>query len=153
MSPHNDNIRHPLITEVAATVKPGESFLVTLSGGADSVALLASLRQLGHHCHAVHCNYHLRGEESNRDEAHARFIAAMLGVDIEVIQCDVDHYRRNHRGESVEMACRAMRYEVFEKLRSEFSLDSIAIGHHLEDNIETLLINMLRGSGIKGSPA
>ncbi len=142
-----------LLQQVAEVVKPGESFLVTLSGGADSVALLASLVDLGHHCRAVHCNYHLRGDESNRDEQHARDVARQLGVDIDVIQCDVDLYRKKHPGESVEMACRAIRYEAFEKLRAEHSLDSIAIGHHIEDNIETLFLNLLRGSGVKGLAA
>ncbi|MDE7385562.1 MAG: tRNA lysidine(34) synthetase TilS [Muribaculaceae bacterium] len=142
-----------LLEHVAAAVKPGESFLVTLSGGADSVALLAALVALGHECHAVHCNYHLRGDESDRDERHARGIAERLGVPIDVIDCDVAAYRSTHPGESVEMACRALRYDVFERLRVRYSLDSIAVGHHIEDNIETMLLNLLRGSGIKGLAA
>lgn len=142
-----------LLEHVAAAVKPGESFLVTLSGGADSVALLAALVALGHECHAVHCNYHLRGDESDRDERHARDTAGRLGVSIDVIDCDVAAYRSTHPGESVEMACRALRYDVFERLREQYSLDSIAVGHHIEDNIETMLLNLLRGSGVKGLAA
>lgn len=143
----------PLLKLVSEVTIPGESFLVTLSGGADSVALLIALSSLGHHCHAVHCNYHLRGNESVRDERHAREVAGHYGVDIDVIHCDVNAYRMAHPGESVEMACRAIRYEAFERIRTEHSLDSIAIGHHIEDNIETMLLNMLRGSGIKGLAA
>lgn len=139
-----------LLQQVAEVVKPGESFLVTLSGGADSVALLAVLALGGHRCRAIHCNYHLRGEESDRDERHARETAARLGVDIDVIQCNVAEYQQQHPGESVEMACRALRYAEFDKARQRYGLDSIAIGHHIEDNIETMLLNMLRGSGIKG---
>lgn len=142
-----------LLEHVAEVARPGESFLVTLSGGADSVALLVALSSLGHHCRAVHCNYHLRGEESNRDERHARDVAGKCGVEIDVIQCDVDAYRDSHPGESVEMACRAIRYGEFERLRATYSLDSIAVGHHIEDNIETMLLNMLRGSGVKGLAA
>lgn len=138
---------------VAEVVKPGESFLVTLSGGADSVALLAALVNCGHRCHAIHCNYHLRGDESDRDERHARATARHLGVDIDVIQCDVAEYQRQHPGESIEMACRAIRYAEFDKALKRHRLDSIAIGHHLEDNVETMLLNLLRGSGIKGLAA
>lgn len=147
---HTDNARHPLLSLVAETVEPGESFLVALSGGADSVALLAALHELGHRCHALHCNYHLRGDESDRDEQHARAVSMQLGIPCDVVHCDVRRYRSEHRRESVEMACRAMRYRAFAQSRERLSLDSIAIGHHLEDNIETLMINLLRGSGIKG---
>lgn len=143
----------PLLRLVSEVTIPGESFLVTLSGGADSVALLIALSTLGHRCHAVHCNYHLRGDESDRDEKHAREVAGRYGIDIDVIHCDVNAYREAHPGESVEMACRTIRYEAFERLRAEHSLDSIAIGHHIEDNIETMMLNMLRGSGIKGLAA
>ena len=137
----------------AAVVLPGESFLVTLSGGADSVALLSVLVSLGHRCRAVHCNYHLRGDESDRDERHARAVADRLGVPIDVCDCDVTAYRAGHQGESVEMACRSMRYALFEQLRERHGLDSIAVGHHIEDNIETLMLNLLRGSGVKGLAA
>jgi len=142
-----------LLGHVAEVVRPGESFLVTLSGGADSVALLSSLVSLGHRCRAVHCNYHLRGDESVRDERHARDVAGRLNVELDVIHCDVDQYRAAHPGQSIEMACREIRYREFERLRAEYSLDSIAVGHHLEDNIETMLLNMLRGSGVKGLAA
>ena len=80
-----DKMPRTLLEYVAEAVRPGESFLVTLSGGADSVALLASLVATGHECRAVHCNYHLRGDESDRDERHARDVAARLGVDIDVV--------------------------------------------------------------------
>lgn len=137
----------------ASVVRPGESFLVALSGGADSVALASVLTELGHPCRAVHCNYHLRGDESDRDERHARFIAECLSIPIDVIQCDVERYRGNTPGRSVEMACRELRYEAFERLRREHGLDSIAVGHHLEDNIETMMLNLLRGAGVKGLAA
>ena len=142
-----------VLDKVSDVVGAGESFLVTQSGGADSVALLVALTELGHYCHALHCNYHLRGAESDRDEQHARRVAGMLGVPVEVIHCDVKAYRSAHSGQSVEMACRELRYEQFERARQEYGLDSIAIGHHLEDNIETMLLNMLRGSGVKGLAA
>ena len=144
---------HPLLDKLKATVIDGETFLVALSGGADSVALLSALTETGHQCRAVHCNYHLRGYESDRDENHARSIASRLGVDIDVIQCDVNEHRASHPGESIEMACRELRYTAFRQLLSTHALDSIATGHHREDNIETMLLNMLRGSGLKGLAA
>ena len=142
-----------LLVEVAKVMNTQESVLVALSGGADSVALLAALVELGHRCVAFHCNYGLRGEESNRDERHAIETASRLGVPIEVIHCEVATYRLAHPGTSVEMACREMRYKAFDKAMAKHKLDSIAVGHHLEDNIETLMLNMLRGSGIKGLAA
>lgn len=142
-----------IVDNVTRVVRPGETFLVALSGGADSVSLLAILCELGHQCRAVHCNYHLRGEESNRDEAHARAVAQCLGVAIDVIQCDVEQFRHDNSGQSVEMACRELRYKAFNTLRSKYNLDSIAIGHHLEDNVETMLLNLVRGTGIKGLAA
>lgn len=145
--------QHIILKTVAGVARPGESFLVALSGGADSVALLASLTELGHRCEAIHCNYHLRGQESNRDEQHARSVAASLGVNIHVIDCDVDAYRKEHPDTSIEMACRDLRYNAFNEYLATLDLDSIALGHHLEDNIETMLLNMLRGSGIKGLAA
>lgn len=142
-----------LLDQVAKVMIPQESVLVALSGGADSVALLASLVELGHKCVAFHCNYGLRGEESYRDERHAVEIASNLGVNIEVLHCDVESYRSTHPGMSVEMACREMRYNAFKEALVKYHLDSIAIGHHLEDNIETLMLNLLRGSGVKGLAA
>lgn len=142
-----------LLDQVAKVMYPQESVLVALSGGADSVALLASLVELGHRCVAFHCNFGLRGEESLRDEKHAVEIASALGADIEVLHCDVEGYRTSHPGTSVEMACREMRYHAFEEALKRFGLDSIAVGHHLEDNIETLMLNLLRGSGVKGLAA
>lgn len=126
--------------------------IAALSGGADSVALLAALTELGYECVAVHCNFHLRGEESNRDEAHARSVADRLGVPFRVTHFDVHDYCRNH-GVSVEMACRELRYKWFERVRSEIGAQAIAVAHHRDDNIETFFLNLLRGSGIAGLSA
>ena len=142
-----------LLDQVAKVMHTGESVLVALSGGADSVALLAALVELGYRCVAFHCNYGLRGDESKRDERHAVDVASQLCVPIEVINCNVSDYRKKHPGISVEMACREMRYTAFNEALKRHQLDSIAVGHHLEDNIETLMLNLLRGSGIKGLAA
>lgn len=139
---HNINRHHLLCT--------GERpVLVAVSGGADSVALLAALSALGYRCLAAHCNYHLRGEESNRDMRHVQTVCSKLEVDLYVRDFDVDE-RRRATGESLEMACRELRYAWFADLLDRQRAQAIAVAHHREDNAETFMINLLRGSGIHG---
>ena len=123
--------------------------LVALSGGADSVALLRILLRLGYHCHAVHCNFHLRGEESNRDEQFVADLCRTLGVPCEVVHFDTTAYAAEHK-QSIEMAARELRYTEFEQLRQDHELDVIAVAHHQDDAVETLLLNLIRGAGING---
>lgn len=123
--------------------------LVTLSGGADSVALLRLLLRLGYRCHAVHCNFHLRGEESDRDERFVTALCHTLGVECEVVHFDTLGYAAEHKV-SVEMAARELRYAEFERLRQAHGLDVIAVAHHQDDAVETLLLNLIRGAGING---
>lgn len=127
-----------------------EKVLVGLSGGADSVALLLALLEAGIKCEASHCNFGLRGDESDADETFVSDLCGRLGVDLWVVHFDVDA-RRRETGESVEMACRAMRYEWWDSLRQQTGIPYIAVGHHLEDNVETLLLNLMRGTGIRGA--
>lgn len=124
--------------------------IVGLSGGPDSVCLLSVLRALGFKCIAASCNFHLRGDESDRDTRHAKSIAEALGCKFIKIDFDVEEYRRNNRGRSVEMACRELRYEWFDKLKNKFGAQAIAVGHNADDNIETILFNLQRGTGISG---
>lgn len=128
---------------------PGDKVIVALSGGADSVALLAILHDLGYDCIAAHCNFHLRGEESMRDMRHAESICQMLGIDLAVKDFDVTARRQSTR-ESVEMACRSLRYEWFDTLVTREHARAVAVGHHREDNIETFLLNLMRSTGIDG---
>ena len=123
--------------------------LVALSGGADSVALLRVLTHLGYRCHGVHCNFHLRGEESNRDERFATELCHALGVPCEVVHFDTMAYAAEHKV-SVEMAARELRYQEFERLRQALHLDVIAVAHHQDDAVETLMLNLIRGAGING---
>lgn len=127
----------------------GCKVLVALSGGADSVALLHVLLQLGYECVAAHCNFHLRGDESMRDERFTRTLCQQLGTRLEVRHFDVPA-RMATDGSSLEMACRDLRYEWFEDLRRNENCKAIAVAHHRDDNIETLLLNLLRGTGITG---
>ncbi|MDR1201506.1 MAG: tRNA lysidine(34) synthetase TilS [Tannerellaceae bacterium] len=123
--------------------------LVGLSGGADSVALLAVLVRLRYSCIAVHCNFHLRGEESDRDEAFAESFAKKLDVPFHKIDFNTNQYAKK-KHISVEMAARELRYNHFEEMRVRFDAQAIAVAHHRDDNVETLLINLVRGTGIKG---
>ena len=123
--------------------------LVALSGGADSVALLRILVALGYRCYAVHCNFHLRGEESNRDEMFTVELCKSLNIPCEVIHFDTLKYAAEQHI-SVEMAARELRYQEFERIRQAQGLDAIAVAHHQDDAVETLLLNLIRGAGING---
>ncbi len=123
--------------------------LVAVSGGADSVALLAVLCELGYSCVAAHCNFHLRGDESTRDMRFVEQLCERLGVDLTVSHFDVGR-RMAQSGESVEMACRSLRYERFDRLIDTFGAQAVAVGHHCEDNVETFMLNLSRSTGIAG---
>lgn len=126
-----------------------DKVLVGLSGGADSVALLSVLVKLGYTCIALHCNFHLRGEESVRDEKFAQAFADKLHVPFYKIDFKTEQYaRENHL--SIEMAARELRYAWFEDMRIRLQAQAIAVAHHRDDSIETLLMNLVRGSGIRG---
>lgn len=127
----------------------GDKVLVALSGGADSVALLRVLLRLGYACEAAHCNFHLRGEESMRDERFVRALAERLGVSLHVIHFDTNAYAVSHNV-SVEMAARELRYDWFAKLRQECGAKVVAVAHHRDDSVETFLLNLVRGTGING---
>lgn len=130
--------------------KDGGSVIVALSGGADSVSLLLVLNDLGYNCIAAHCNFHLRGEESNRDQKFAEELCKKYGIKLELIHFDVEK-RVKETNESVEMACRSLRYDWFEVLKKKYDAQALATGHHIGDNIETMLLNIIRGTGIAGA--
>ena len=127
----------------------GKPVLVALSGGADSVALLRILLEAGYDCRAAHCNFHLRGEESMRDERFVRDLCKRLDVPLTVKDCDVATWQRKHGG-SVEMACRELRYAWFEQERLRQGCDLIAVAHHADDQVETFFLNLMRGTGLRG---
>ncbi len=123
--------------------------LVALSGGADSVALLRILLSLGYTCEAAHCNFQLRGEESDRDEAFVRQLCRELSVPLHVIHFDTKDYAAQ-RHISIEMAARELRYEWFEEVLNSCKAFAVAVAHHKDDSIETMLLNLIRGTGING---
>ena len=123
--------------------------IVGLSGGADSVAMLHILHSLNYNCIAAHCNFHLRGEESDRDEQFAADFSASLGIPFHKIDFDTISYAQNNKI-SIEMAARDLRYEWFETLRKKENAEAIAVAHHKDDSVETLLLNLIRGTGLRG---
>lgn len=128
---------------------PKQTVMVALSGGADSVALLHILLHLGYPCMALHCNFHLRGEESMRDEAFVRQLCQTLQVELCVADFDTTaEAKRRHI--SIEMAARELRYAWFEDMRIRHSAQAIAVAHHRDDSAETFLLNLMRGTGING---
>ncbi|MGN0221680.1 MAG: tRNA lysidine(34) synthetase TilS [Prevotella sp.] len=123
--------------------------LVALSGGADSVALLLALHRLGYTTEAVHCNFHLRGEESDRDESFVKDLCNTLGIKLHIAHFDTVTYSECHRM-SIELAARNLRYDYFERLRKDVGAASICVAHHIDDQVETVLMNIVRGTRLQG---
>lgn len=129
-----------------------ERVLVALSGGVDSMALAELLRRSGYDIAFAHCNFHLRGDESDGDERFVRDYAERVGVRLFVKHFDTTQYAENQKI-SIEMAARELRYSWFDELLKEKGFHKLAVAHHADDQIETFFINLLRGSGIKGLKA
>jgi len=130
-------------------LKPSELYLVALSGGADSVALLLLLKNAHFNVHAAHCNFRLRGEESDRDEAFCVELCRRLGVELHRAHFDTREYAELHKV-SIEMAARELRYKWFEQLREDIGAAGICVAHHRDDSVETVLLNLVRGTGLRG---
>lgn len=124
-------------------------YLVALSGGADSVSLLLILKSLGYQIEAVHCNFHLRGEESDRDERFCVDLCAEESIPLHRVHFETQTYAELHKV-STEMAARELRYKYFEQLRMDMQADDICVAHHRDDSVETILLNLVRGTGIQG---
>ncbi len=124
-------------------------YLVALSGGADSICLLLVLKRLGYFVEAIHCNFHLRGEESDRDEDFCRSLCAEKQIPLHLVHFDTREYAQLHKV-SIEMAARQLRYHHFASLCHDLGFDGVCVAHHQDDVAETVLMNLIRGSGIKG---
>ena len=126
-----------------------DKILVALSGGADSVALTRILITLGYHCEAAHCNFELRGEESDRDEDFVRNFCRSLNIKCHSIHFETRRYAAQ-QSISIEMAARELRYNWFSKICEESDCQVVAVAHHKDDSVETMLLNLIRGTGING---
>lgn len=126
--------------------------LACVSGGADSMAMLVALNAIGVSLTAIHCNFHLRGEESIRDQHFVEDQCESMGLPLIVEHIDIETYRREHKV-SIETACRDTRYTLFRQYAARLSATRIAVAHNADDQAETLLLNLLRGAGIRGLSA
>ena len=124
-------------------------YIVALSGGADSVALTLLLQQLGYDIEAAHCNFHLRGEESMRDEHFCQALCQQRHITLHITHFDTVTFAQLHKI-SIEMAARKLRYAYFNSLMNDLHATGICVGHHQNDSVETVIINLLRGTGIHG---
>lgn len=127
----------------------GQLHLVALSGGPDSVCLFRMMIELGYNIHAMHCNFHLRGKESARDELFCQQLCEAFDIPLHLTHFDTKIYAKAHKI-SIEMAARELRYGYFESLRQTLGAASIVVAHHRDDNVETVLMNIIRGTGIHG---
>ncbi len=130
-------------------LRPDGKYLVALSGGADSVSLLVVMQDMGYTVEACHCNFHLRGDESDRDEMFCEELCRERGIILHRTHFDTHTYSEVHHV-SIEMAARELRYHYFAQLLRDIGADGICVAHHRDDSVETMLINLVRGTGIKG---
>jgi tRNA(Ile)-lysidine synthase len=128
---------------------PEKRYLLTVSGGIDSVVMAELFHATGIDFDFAHCNFHLRSEESDGDQAFVEKLALRMNV-----RCFVEHFDTHDfaekNGISIQMAARDLRYEWFEEIREKNGYDFIVTGHNRNDMVETVLINFARGSGIRG---
>jgi len=123
--------------------------LLAVSGGKDSVLMAQLFKQAGFNFSIAHCNFNLRADESQRDELFVKMLAEEMQVPFHVIQFDTKGFAQVHRI-STQMAARQLRYDWFEELREVHGYAHIAVAHHQNDAIETVLLNLVRGTGISG---
>ena len=147
--------RHSIVDKVAQFIMKhhllasDKRYLVALSGGADSVSLLLILKELGFPVEAIHCNFNLRGDESLRDEQFCVDLCHQHHVILHRIHFDTLQYSSLH-GVSIEMAARQLRYNYFSLLCRDIHADGVCVAHHQDDSIETVLMNLIKGTGLHG---
>ncbi|WP_420552342.1 tRNA lysidine(34) synthetase TilS [Tenacibaculum aiptasiae] len=126
-----------------------KKLLIAISGGVDSVVLTHLLHQLKFDISLAHCNFQLRGKESDLDEVFINDLGKKLSLNTHTIQLKTDEYAKKHKL-SIQLAARKLRYDWFNELAKEHDFDYILTAHHADDNLETFLINLTRGTGLEG---
>jgi len=128
---------------------PGDKILAALSGGMDSVLMSHLLKAAGYDFSIAHCNFQLRGTEAIADQEFCQNLAQQLRVQFHTVNFDTLAYAAEKKI-SIQMAARDLRYQWFDQLRQQYNYDAIALAHHQNDTIETILLNLTRGTGIAG---
>lgn len=139
-------VQHKIMTSL---LRMDEKYLIALSGGADSVFLFVMMKMMGYTIEAVHCNFHLRGKESDRDETFCKLLCERMETPLHIVHFDTTTYAELHKV-SIEMAARTLRYTYFEQLRKDIGATAICVAHHKDDSVETVLMNLIRGTGLRG---
>lgn len=145
----------PLIERIGAFIEANELIpaharvIAGVSGGVDSVVLLHALHHLGFSVVVAHVNYQLRGKDADADETYVRELGAKLGTPVRVARFHTESYARE-QGQSIQEAAREIRYRFYQTLATELDVQYVAVGHHLDDQVETVLLNLFRGSGPDG---
>ena len=130
-------------------ISQGETVLLAVSGGIDSMCMAELAYRCGLDFAVAHCNFHLRGEESDGDEALVREWAESRGVRFHRADFDTEAYARKY-SVSIEMAARELRYDWFLEVCEQNGYQVLAVAHNANDNAETLILNLLRGTGLRG---
>ncbi len=126
-----------------------DRILLAVSGGIDSVCMFHQFLKAGYSIAIAHCNFGLRGKESDQDEIFVRNLAEEFDIPFFTVKFNTIEIAEKE-GISIQMAARDLRYDWFEEIRNKYEYDLIAIAHNKDDIIETFLINLSRGSGLKG---
>ena len=140
------------MTSILRTLSTDRLYLIALSGGADSIALALMMKEQHLNVLALHCNFHLRGEESDRDEQFVRDFCHKHAIPLEVCHFDTLASAREHKT-SIEMEARDLRYRWFAQRAQALDAEAICVAHHKDDQAETLVLNLIRGTGLKGLAA
>jgi tRNA(Ile)-lysidine synthase len=128
---------------------PDSALLAAVSGGMDSVLMVHLLKSSGYNFGIAHCNFQLRGHEANTDQEFCRQLAYQNNVPFHTINFDTLNHAAGKKI-SIQMAARELRYQWFEQLKQQYNYSAIALAHHQNDAIETILLNLVRGTGIAG---
>jgi len=126
-----------------------EKILLAVSGGVDSVVMIHLFKAANFNFAVLHCNFQLRGEESDGDEVFVKALSGECNVPIFVRRFETENYAKNH-GISIQMAARELRRNWFDEILKTEQYDKIATAHHLNDSLETVIFNLTKGTGIAG---